>query len=106
MTVTIERLNGDSKITFEVTALRAKIEDTADAATRYVYDVRWQLYDDGEPIPYDDLTLIQRRAVLNKELIYHLKGLATSSYILDLVATARTEAVAEAETKFDIEEET
>ena len=105
MTVTITRNNGTSTFTFNVTAERAKIEDTADEAARYIYPIRWQLFTDGDdpqPILYDDLTNAQKLAVLNKELKSHLKVLARSGYVTDAGDAARETAQTEADTKFDI----
>lgn len=106
MTVTITRLNGDSRFDFTVTSLRARIEDTADAAVRYIYPIRWQLFTEDEeplPIPYNNLTNTQKLNVLNQELIAHLKAMARSGFVTDTGDAAREVAQEKADTKFNID---
>lgn len=107
MTVTISIDGDQATLTFEKTAGTAVVADTADSAARYIYPIRWQLYDEsGEepvPIPYDDLTNNQKLAVLDKEITFHLRSMARTDWIGDAIDTARETAEEEAEEKFDLE---
>ena len=111
MTVTVTRpTTTESTLTWTVTALRGPVEDTVNAAIRYIYPIRWQLYTEPvgdemfiqEPIPFDSLTIAQKFNILNRELIYYVRELASSGYINDMIAATREVAVTEAETNFDI----
>ena len=106
MTVTVTRPTAtESTLTFTVTALRDIVEGTVNAAIRYIYPIRYQAYDAaGEPIPFDSLTIAQKLKVLDRELIYYIRELASSGHINDLVAATREAAVTEAAASFDIGE--
>jgi len=102
MTVTIAIDGDNATFTFEKTAGTAIVVDTANSAARYIYPIRWQLFDEGseEPIPYDDLTNGQKMAVLDKEITFHLHSMARTHWIGNAVDTAREAAEEEAEEKF------
>jgi len=105
MTVTVTRPTAtESTLTFTVTALRDIVEGTVLAAIRYIYPIRYQAYDAaGEPIPFDSLTNAQKLKVLDRELIYYIRELASSGHINDLVAATRTAAEIEVVTKFELD---
>ncbi len=100
MAVVITRDNGDSTFTFEVTALQAKIENTADDAARYIYQKRWTIYAAEEIIAYDDLTNAQKMDVLDKEIKYVLREMARSYYIVSAGEAARDTAKEEVDSRF------
>ena len=105
MTVTITRpTTTESTLAWVVTGLRDPVEDMVLAAIRYIYPIRYQAYDAaGEPIPFDSLTITQKLKVLDRELIYYVRELASSGHINDLVTATRTAAEIEVVTKFELD---
>lgn len=97
--------NGDGTATLamEWTANKAKLDSLGNDAGKYFYNARWTLYDDGEPIVWDDLTNQQKLGVLLKECTYHLRSGAYAQYGDDTVGTAK-DGMDSAEDKYNMED--
>ena len=101
MTVAITIDGDEANFVFEKVAATGLVVATADSATRYIYAMRWQLFDVDEIlIPYDELTNAQKMEVLDNEITYHLRGMAKTYWITNAAETARDDAKAEAEEMF------
>ena len=96
--------DGTATYTLTGTAPKQPVLDTAEDAARYVYPARWQFYEaDGEtPIPFDDLTLAQKKAIIAKEFVYYMRECAKAYHAITATDAARDAALAEAEGKYDI----
>jgi len=98
--------NGTATYTLSGTFDKQKVLDTAEDAARYVYPVRYQLYEDAEktiPIPYDNLTLTQQKAIIAKEFVHYMLECATAYHAISATDAARAAAIAEAEDKYGLE---
>jgi hypothetical protein len=90
--------NGDVTYTIVVTTGQVHGDEMAEKAARYVYPVRYQLYDgNGDLIPFDDLTNPQKISIIGKEAKNHLVNCAKAYHVNTAVDTAHETAEAEAE---------
>ena len=95
--------NGTATYALTGTNDKDKVLNTAEDAARYVYPIRWQLKDENdEPIPFDDLTVDQQKAIIAKEFKYVMMEYAKTYFKLTAVDTARDAAALEAEVKYDL----
>ena len=98
--------NGTATYTLEGTNDKAKVLDTAEDAARYLYPIRWQLYEEvgGEQVPilFDDLTNPQKLAIIAKEFKYIMIEYAETYNAISKTDAAREAAVAESEIKYDL----
>ena len=95
--------NGTATYSVIGSADKQIVIDTAEDAARYVYPIRWQLKDENdEPIPFDDLTVDQQKAIIAKEFKYVMMEYAKTYFKLTAVDTARDAAALEAEVKYDL----
>ena len=103
----IKIVSGVATYTLTGSAESQKVLDTAEDAARYVYPARWQLYNEvgGEqvPIPFDDLTAAQKKAIIAREFVYYLKECARAYHAITATDAARNVAIAEAEDKYGLE---
>jgi len=96
----------NSKATYTLTGTfdKQKVLDTAEDAARYVYPIRYQLFDqNGDPIPYDDLTLAQQKAIIAREFVYIMLEYAKTYHATSATDIAREAAIAEAKDRYGLE---
>ena len=97
--------NGDGTWTWKIegTADAAKVQATALDAARYLYEHKYQQNDgDGNPIPFDDLTLTQKKAVIGLAARAYFVDCATAWRATDATDVARDTAIEEAKTVYDL----
>ena len=97
--------NGTATYTLIGSAAKDPVIDTAEDAARYVYPIRYQLYEeDGEtPILFDALSLAQRKGIIALEFKYVMVQYAKTYHAITATDTARETAIAEAEVKYDLD---
>lgn len=79
MALNATRNVSDGVVTYQITGsgLIANVDPILENGLRYVYPVRYQLYDgNGDPIPFDSLTLNQKLVMFAKETWYYWRELA------------------------------
>ena len=98
--------DGTATYTLTGSATKQKVIDTAEDAARYLYPIRWQLYEEvgGEQVPilFDDLTNPQKLAIIAKEFKYIMIEYAETYNAISKTDAAREAAVAESEIKYDL----
>ena len=97
--------NGTATYTLIGSAAKDPVIDTAEDAARYVYPIRYQLYEDEEktiPILFDALSLAQRKGIIALEFKYVMVQYAKTYHAITATDTARETAIAEAEVKYDL----
>ena len=98
--------NGTATYTLEGSNDKDKVLDTATDAARYLYPIRWQLFEEvgGEQVPilFDDLTNPQKLAIIAKEFRYYMIECAETYNAISKTDAAREAAVAESVDKYDL----
>lgn len=97
-------VDGKRIATLQVEALSAVILDTLEDAGRYIYERRWQLFEQvGEEtvlVEWDDLTPVEQLNVVYQEMIYVLREMAGSYFVNAAQDAAGKTAEAEKEEKY------
>ena len=97
--------NGDGTWTWKIEGTNDadKVLATATDAARYLYPKLYQQYDeDQNPIPFDDLTLTQKKAIIGLETRRYFVECAGAYNATHAVDVARETAIEESGTKYDL----
>lgn len=97
-------VDGKRIATLQVEALSAIILDTLEDAGRYIYERRWQLFeqvgDETVLVEWDDLTSEEQLNVVYQEVIYALRKMAGSYFVNAARDAAGATAEEEKEEKY------
>ena len=97
--------DGTATYTLTGSATKQKVIDTAEDAARYVYPIRYQLYEPGDeqvPILFDDLTIAQQKGIIAAEFVYVMRQYAKTYHATTATDIARETAIEEAEDKYEL----